>query len=72
MGITHFIPIISLKGSDTYRLAAQCPSSLRAIPESGARTRPCGGELGFVWLWRLRPVCRSSTIPTFINAVFPV
>ncbi len=37
MGITHFIPIISLKGSDTYLLAAQCPSSLRAIPESGAR-----------------------------------
>src|SRR5665213_1252758 len=36
MGITHFITIISLKGSDTYLFASLCRWHLHAITESGA------------------------------------
>ena len=60
MGITPFIPIISPKVSGSYRLSAQCPRDLYAIPASGVRNPASLRRLGFVWLWRLRPLCHSS------------
>jgi hypothetical protein len=37
MGMTHFMRIISPKGSGTYLFSLLCPRPLRAIPDSGAR-----------------------------------
>ena len=37
MGMTHFMPIISLKGSGTYLLSSPCRWHLDAIPDSGVR-----------------------------------
>jgi hypothetical protein len=60
MGITRFLSIISLKGSGTYLLSPRFPWDLHAIPDGGARNPAAQRRLGFVWLWRLRPVCHSS------------
>jgi hypothetical protein len=60
MGIKRFMPIISPKASSTYHHLPQSPRDLCAIPDSGARNPATRRRLGFVWLWRLRPLCHSS------------
>ncbi len=72
MGITRFMPIISLKASSTYLLFAHARWNLYAIPDSGARNPAVQRR---AWVRLVVAITRGVPlrhIPTFINAVFPV
>jgi len=72
MGMTRFMTDISPNGSGTYLFALLCRWDLNAISDNGARDPARLRGLGFVWLWRIRPVGALGIIPAFLNAVFPV
>jgi hypothetical protein len=72
MGMSRFMPIISLKGSETYLFSYQCLWDFDAIHSSGARN-PAARRGAWVRL----VVALTAGVPlhhnpAFLNPVFPV